>query len=74
MIPGTILGCAQLPLTGNGKVDRQALSAWLAENNTRVPANLSPPAARSKRRWRVPGSSCWAVVKSAVKIIFRPGR
>ena len=43
MIPGTILGCVRLPLTGNGKVDRKALSAWLAVNNTRVPANLSPP-------------------------------
>ncbi|GAB7529028.1 non-ribosomal peptide synthetase [Pseudomonas sp. 3A(2025)] len=43
MIPSVILGCAQLPLTGNGKVDRKALHAWLAHHNPAPQARLTPP-------------------------------
>ncbi|XAZ52845.1 AMP-binding protein [Pseudomonas simiae] len=43
MIPTFILGCAQLPLTGNGKVDRKALHAWLAQHSPAQQANLTPP-------------------------------
>ncbi|MBY8973134.1 amino acid adenylation domain-containing protein [Pseudomonas sp. P867] len=43
MIPSLILGCAQWPLTSNGKVDRNALNGWLADHSSAVPAQLSPP-------------------------------
>lgn len=43
MIPSLILGCAQLPLTGNGKVDRKALHAWLVQHSPVQQANLTAP-------------------------------
>ena len=43
MIPTLILGCAQWPLTANGKVDRKALSSWLAANTATAHTDLSPP-------------------------------
>ncbi|MBT2297503.1 non-ribosomal peptide synthetase [Pseudomonas fluorescens] len=43
MIPEHILGCAQLPLTGNGKIDRKALQQLLAAQSPGPRAELSPP-------------------------------
>ncbi|MDQ0980650.1 non-ribosomal peptide synthetase [Pseudomonas synxantha] len=43
MIPSLILGCAQWPLTTNGKVDRKVLNGWLAEHSGAAPDQLSPP-------------------------------
>ena len=43
MIPSLILGCAQWPLTANGKVDRKALNGWLADHSGAATAQLSPP-------------------------------
>ena len=43
MIPALILGCAQLPLTANGKVDRHTLKAWLSTHGTPALRELSPP-------------------------------
>lgn len=43
MIPERILGCAQWPLTANGKVDRKALLEWLAAQDPSPRRDLSPP-------------------------------
>ena len=42
MIPSLILGCAQWPLTTNGKVDRKVLNGWLADHRGTYQAVLSP--------------------------------
>lgn len=43
MIPEHILGCAQLPLTSNGKIDRKTLHRLLAERTPSPRSDLSLP-------------------------------
>ncbi|OIN46444.1 non-ribosomal peptide synthetase [Pseudomonas azotoformans] len=50
MIPTLILGCAQWPLTANGKVDRKVLNGWLAANHSGAQLDLSPPQGRVEQQ------------------------
>ncbi|WP_070886977.1 non-ribosomal peptide synthetase [Pseudomonas argentinensis] len=50
MIPEHISGCAQLPLTSNGKIDRKALHRLLAERTPSPHTDLSPPRGAIEQR------------------------
>ncbi|OLF53748.1 non-ribosomal peptide synthetase [Pseudomonas chlororaphis] len=50
MIPEHLLACGQLPLTGNGKIDRKALHARLQAQGPSVRHDLSPPRGAVEQR------------------------